>query len=205
MKQCLHCKREGKGPKPLSEFCKGSGKDGLQNMCREHTRAANRLWAKNNPEKNRVKSKRFRERSPVAARKLALRSNFKRNYGITEADYERILVSQNGRCAICGIVLISQVDHTRAFSRHPVNEADRVDHCHKTGRVRGILCFGCNVGLGKFRDDENLMLRATRYLCESATAFSSGRTNHDTIEAAGEPEYRDLDRSVQLEALRSVS
>lgn len=58
-------------------------------------------------------------------------------YGITAADYENLLVAQGGGCAICGRTYST----TRRLS---------VDHDHATGRVRGLLCQGCNVKVGHF-------------------------------------------------------
>ena len=196
MKHCTQCKREGLGPKPLSDFCKGSGAGGLQNMCRDHTRAYNRAWAKANPEKNRAKGQRFRENNPKTARRLAIKANFKRFYGITVPQYTTMFDEQKGRCPICGIALISQADNDREFKGHPPNEVARVDHCHETGKVRGLLCFGCNVGLGKFGDDEEQLLKAVRYLRASrATAHSLSRAQHETLQSEIEPRERDLDSS----------
>jgi hypothetical protein len=165
-------------------------------MCREHTRAYNRAWAKANPEKNRAKGKRFREANPKAARRLAIKANLKRFYGITVPQYTEMFAAQYGRCPICDLELVSQADNDREFKGHPPNEVARVDHCHETGKVRGLLCFGCNVGLGKFGDDEQLLLKAVRYLRASrATAPGLDRTQHETLQSEIEPRKRDLDSS----------
>ena len=76
-------------------------------------------------------------------------STLRRKYGITVADYEAIREAQQGRCALCGAM---------------PTESMHVDHCHKTGRVRGLLCGHCNKGLGLFRDDPELLRRAIAYL-----------------------------------------
>lgn len=74
-----------------------------------------------------------------------------KKYGITVEDYVRMLVEQNGRCAIC-------------LSEYPGPNAFHVDHDHATGKVRGLLCTRCNPGLGYFRDDPELLARAIEYL-----------------------------------------
>jgi Recombination endonuclease VII len=80
------------------------------------------------------------------------RSNLKRKYNLTEWRYWEILDNQDGYCAIC---------NTHA-SWH--NEKFAVDHDHRTGEVRGLLCRYCNLGLGNFRDDPALLRNALRYL-----------------------------------------
>lgn len=75
-----------------------------------------------------------------------------RRYGLTLDAYRELLQKQNGRCAICGT--------TACVSGRGL----AVDHCHETGRVRGILCSLCNAGLAKFRDDKLRLLRAVAYL-----------------------------------------
>ena len=72
-------------------------------------------------------------------------------YGLTPDDYEVLLATQGGRCAIC--------------LREPKpNRPLQVDHCHESGNVRGLLCFRCNYGLSFFSDDAARMKRASVYL-----------------------------------------
>lgn len=71
-------------------------------------------------------------------------------YGITPKDYELLCDAQNDRCAIC----------RRSFSRGILV----VDHDHVTGAVRGLLCPGCNSGLGFFEDSTDRLLVAAAYL-----------------------------------------
>ena len=77
-----------------------------------------------------------------------------RRYGITPEDYDRMLEEQGGGCAICG--------------KTPEEEGKNlgVDHCHSTGIVRGLLCRGCNQGLGHYRDRADWLDKASAYLRE---------------------------------------
>jgi tripartite-type tricarboxylate transporter receptor subunit TctC len=87
----------------------------------------------------------FREQE----RKHSAKSRFKLKYGLTQGDYDRMLLSQRGVCAIC-----EQTCRWRLC----------VDHCHCTKQVRGLLCMRCNTGLGQFRDDPRLLRKAAAYL-----------------------------------------
>lgn len=78
---------------------------------------------------------------------------FKKRYGITLADYERLLQSQQGRCAICG-------GPPRGGDGHRFH----VDHCHETGTVRGLLCNPCNRGVGLFADSLERISAAIAYM-----------------------------------------
>lgn len=89
-------------------------------------------------------------------------SNYKRvrrewdllsKYRLTWDMYLQILDSQGGKCPICAVPLDSK-DARRAV----------VDHCHSTGKVRGVLCSSCNTSLGKFRDSVEILERAIQYL-----------------------------------------
>lgn len=81
---------------------------------------------------------------------LKYRLNY--HYGITTEQYEQMLTDQNGVCKIC-----------KGPDNGPWN-CFAVDHCHKTGRVRGLLCAKCNKGLGQFNDDPALLKSAAEYL-----------------------------------------
>ncbi|MCI3243748.1 MULTISPECIES: endonuclease VII domain-containing protein [Streptomyces] len=73
--------------------------------------------------------------------------HLKRHYGLTEAERDEMVATQMGLCVIC----------LKAPAVH-------VDHCHKTGKVRGVLCFNCNSAIGKLGDDPDAVRRAAAYL-----------------------------------------
>lgn len=80
-------------------------------------------------------------------------SYLKHNYGITLDEFEQRLAEQGAVCAICGSIEVSE-------GRSRLS----VDHCHATGKVRGLLCSPCNKGLGSFRDKPELLRIAATYL-----------------------------------------
>lgn len=84
--------------------------------------------------------------------------DLKKTFGITYETYKQMEVAQNGVCAICG--------QTETFTHHMTKKIANlaVDHCHKTGKIRGLLCHKCNHGLGKFDDDVSLLRKAATYL-----------------------------------------
>lgn len=69
-------------------------------------------------------------------------------YGLTQNAFDLMVEKQLGKCAICG--------------RSP--EVFRIDHCHVTGKLRELLCFGCNVSLGHFQDNIETLKSAINYL-----------------------------------------
>lgn len=75
-------------------------------------------------------------------------------YGITYEQFKKIIETQNNSCAIC----------MRVFGTETREDLPCVDHCHKTNRVRGLLCRKCNRALGLFGDDPELLKRALRHL-----------------------------------------
>jgi hypothetical protein len=89
----------------------------------------------------------------VEVKRQSRNSTLLRDFGISLEQWDRMLVACDGRCEIC---------HA-AFERP--NEP-HVDHCHKTGAVRGLLCNHCNYGLGFFKDNPNLLIQAASYLKE---------------------------------------
>lgn len=108
--------------------------DGLQNWCID--------CASDYGKKRRSRDKREPWRHQLFAK-----------YGITYEEYEKMLFHQNDMCAICG-----------GRQNHKNSEHLFIDHCHKTGKVRALLCHKCNLGIGYFGDDCQILERAIRYL-----------------------------------------
>ena len=77
-----------------------------------------------------------------------------KTFGITADDYYRMLEEQGGVCAICGS------DEPRGRSKVKFS----IDHCHTTGKVRGLLCGPCNTGIGHLKDDVTVLAAAIDYL-----------------------------------------
>lgn len=81
--------------------------------------------------------------NPEAQREYLLRTK----YGLTAADYNSMVEAQQHKCAICKCEAPLQVDH-----------------CHKSGKVRELLCNNCNGGIGIFRENIEAMQRAIEYI-----------------------------------------
>ena len=138
MKECKQCKKE----KDLINFrvSKRGNKSWYHNVCKE---CANINYMEVYFNNHQIRKEQLRHK----IRKLT--------YGITEQEFNTLLESQNNSCAICG----SKVAGGRGDWH--------VDHCHNTGKIRGLLCHYCNTGLGLFKDSEELLFLAARYLNES--------------------------------------
>lgn len=109
-------------------------------------------WKLANPEKNRILVLRRQEKvrnDPLAKRKVK-NSHLIRKYGITIDTYENMLIAQNNSCAMC--------------FRKQGKTALHVDHDHKTGRVRGLLCHQCNWFLGIVDHDIEIVHRMIKYV-----------------------------------------
>jgi hypothetical protein len=140
-KKCSCCKKI----KPLSEYykrgtCSSEVTVRYRSHCKECTSLKSAVrWETNEEFKNRGKNN-------------AYKYNIKKNYGITEEQYLKIYAEQNGLCAIC-----AQKSQSKSGRL-------ALDHCHKTGIVRGLLCTKCNAGIGMLKDDINLLTSAVLYL-----------------------------------------
>lgn len=110
--------------------------DGLQSYCKPCIFAYRKQWAVENRDKIRAKYHQH---------------DLKKNFGISVEQYDEMLIRQNGVCAIC---------------KTPCKSGRRlaVDHDHKTGQVRSLLCSNCNRGLGCFQDNPDLLREAAQYL-----------------------------------------
>jgi hypothetical protein len=100
---------------------------------REQQKTKTKEWQQNNPDKR--KAQRIKK------------------FGLTLEQFNKMLESQNGKCAICGY---SDLSDPNLF---PV-----VDHCHDSGLVRGLLCSNCNLAIGQFKDDPELLRAAADYV-----------------------------------------
>lgn len=90
------------------------------------------------------------------------RNWLRKNYKMTLEEYQDLFDSQNGKCAICGSEGFKIVRNQR--------QDIVIDHCHTTGKVRGLLCHNCNRALGLFKDNSETISNAIRYL-EGATTI----------------------------------
>lgn len=155
-KTCNSCREE----KPVTEFHKH--KDGHQAKCKPCNRALVSKWRAENPEKEKAKQAKYYSENTADAK--ARMANYKKanqskirtlnlkKYGITLAQYEQMFADQAGCCAICKT-------HQSEFSKSLA-----VDHCHTSGKVRGLLCGLCNTALGSMRDSPEILASAINYL-----------------------------------------
>jgi len=162
MKLCSRCKIS----KQLTDFSSDiTRKDGLYPYCKpckslykkQHPENPDtRKRQRNKPEsKNKKKSYDFKRWNNYPEYRLHVKNEIlKKTYGISLVDYTNILQSQNSKCAICNV------------HKDFAHKGLYVDHCHITKNVRGLLCGECNLGLGKFKEDSNLIGRAFIYLNE---------------------------------------
>lgn len=130
-KECLTCKTLY----PIETFYnKKGGKWGKDSNCRGCRDTANKEKSPKYLENIRNKRKNNPEFYKNKAKNISLKST----YGITLEDYNRKLKEQNNKCDIC--------KRDSAF----FDKSLAVDHCHKTGKIRSLLCSNCNTALGTF-------------------------------------------------------
>ncbi len=143
---CKFCSAE----KPESEF----GKAGRRcSTCVKE-------WHAEHYQKPEVKAKhleqgrRWREANREKQREMDLKSRLKTRYDMTLAQYKALLEIQGGKCAICSSETPKRKRALGFF----------VDHCHFTGRVRGLLCHRCNLAVGWMEDNIALVTNVSKYL-----------------------------------------
>lgn len=156
---CRKCSIE----KPLESFRPHTGRPGRRHGCRDCEALAQRVAYAEDPEKAKEATKKWsRENAAhLAAKKRVWRAQNpgkheahtrKTLYGITDAEYQTLVIAQKGLCAICGG---PPTKNRRNLS---------VDHCHQTGKIRGLLCSNCNTAIGLFKDLPELLEKALLYL-----------------------------------------
>lgn len=162
-KQCSRCDTV----KPVDEFsAMSSAGDGLQPACRACSRsyskayhadpekredylAKKRLRYEANAEEIRAKARESYRANPERFALASRRHLMKKKYGLTLEDFDRMVADQDSKCAICRSV----------FDGRP-----HVDHCHSTGGMRELLCSRCNLAIGQFEDDPDLLRSAAGYV-----------------------------------------
>ena len=190
MKKCSRCGVE----KPRIEFfvdkskkdnrrydckaCVKAHKKPLSDKAKARNAELNKKWREDNPEKvkelwtdwsSKNDRTEYMQTYSQANRDKAAAYNLKYRYGISLKEYEEMVTAQNGVCKICKEEGFPSSTGLRGNvqSRNLV-----VDHCHKTGAIRGLLCNMCNWGLGKFRDNSDNLRMAADYLDMCATSRS---------------------------------
>ena len=102
-------------------------------------------------------------RCSVRKRSQERDGHYLRRYGISLAEYNEMLISQDSQCAICGNSSSVMGRGGLLGQGQRVRHLD-IDHDHKTGAIRGLLCLRCNAGMGNMNDDPVLLRRAALYL-----------------------------------------
>lgn len=159
-KACSKCKYV----KDLSQFYNDRkykyGKGSLCKDCKRKEskeRAKRKLESEEGKKLNRLRSKSYREREPEKYKWSVKQATYKKlGIKITKEEYDKMYVDQNGKCAICE-------NPPTGFKKSLC-----LDHCHDSLKVRGLLCDNCNAGLGKFKDDIDILLKAVDYLKKHA-------------------------------------
>lgn len=128
-------------------------KDGFTHWCKDCKSKSTKAYALANKKQVESKQKEWRNNNPRNVKSI----NLKRRYGITIDQYESMLEKQNSCCAICKSISPNRLDIDYFL----------VDHDHKTGKIRGLLCDPCNKGLANFKDSQINLTRAIEYICKN--------------------------------------
>lgn len=148
---------------------------------RQKKNASQKKWRTDNPELSKKKAKdryhkdpqsaaakvqKWRKEHPEQWSLIQKACNLRSKYGLSVEEYEKLLLSQNGCCAICGT---SDPKSKNAASRRG---GFPVDHDHKTGKIRGLLCGHCNTGMGLLGDSIEILKKAIAYLSKHDPSLS---------------------------------
>lgn len=154
VKTCTKC---GETKPVLSFYLHRGTKDGRATYCAECQKAHTRAWNAANREKIAARNAAWSAANP-GRKKRDHRQYWLKMYGLDQEAYNAMLAAQDGLCAIC--------QHPESYIDARTGDPRKlaVDHCHKTGRVRGLLCGRCNRGIGQFADDSSRVERAAAYL-----------------------------------------
>jgi len=137
MKRCTRCKKL----KSKSEFYRdGRRKDGLMSQCK----LCHGAWGS---------TKKWYLAHPVKAKEIGRKSPLKNHYNLTMDEYDSLLKKQHDKCCLCGDP--EPVDRFKYLC---------VDHDHRTGKLRGLLCRKCNFFVGMVEENPLIFRKVTAYL-----------------------------------------
>jgi hypothetical protein len=139
MKRCTACKVV-KLPEDFYYGYKPIGKRYRTNKKYPHSKCK---------ECDHIRTTKYAQKNKTELSKKAMTRQRLIRYGLTKEEHNAMVLLQNNVCAICN---------------EPNGKTLHVDHDHKTGRVRGLLCTRCNSGIGFFKDDINYLANAIKYL-----------------------------------------
>jgi len=138
-KICAKCGKE----KPIEDFYRE------RSPCKACRYLAANAWRLRNLEKVAAQTRAWHKRNPERSSDMYRRRKYK---NLDWGDFDRMLKEQDGKCAICG-----ETDPRGRGGFH-------VDHCHKTEKIRAILCHNCNLGIGNLQHDPRILRAALEYL-----------------------------------------
>jgi hypothetical protein len=118
---------------------------------KERAKETRRAWYEKNKQKHYAEAMARKAADPEKWKEQKRWHGIKQKYGITKDQYEQLFATQNGCCALCG-------------RKEAEDNRLHIDHCHTTMVVRGLLCGHCNKALGLFRDNPDVIDRASAYL-----------------------------------------
>lgn len=118
-------------------------------------REKHKRWRDANPDKMKANRNADRAKNRDRIRKTVRAYSIRTTYGITIEEYDRLREEQNHRCKICG---------TDRAARMHTDYSWRVDHCHTTGKVRGLLCHNCNIAMGLLHENTETLNAMIKYI-----------------------------------------
>lgn len=125
--------------------------------CKACAKDTNIRFCKKNPEKVKQYAKNYRDKACLDGR-MRWRL-IERKFGFKKEEYFKLLISQNNVCAIC-----KKEETAKHKTYKNAKKFLRVDHCHKTGKIRGLLCHKCNTAIGSLQDSIEILKSAISYL-----------------------------------------
>lgn len=131
----------------------------IQLICKLCTQDSRIKWQLANPDKYKAqkKNKNKKYMTLTKSKENKKLNKLLRDFGITKEKYNNMIVNQNNVCAICKNIETSK-------HKTGIVKSLSVDHCHKTNKVRGLLCSKCNLAIGVFKDSVDILKSAIDYL-----------------------------------------